>query len=451
MIADCWNRYLISLARIAFCWALSVVPLVHAQTVKDREGAVRNDRKTLSSSERWIYNDFKAALRKGEETGKPVMVALRCIPCLACSGFDAQVLMENTELTRLLDQFVCVRLINANTLDLSLFQFDYDLSFSAMFLNGDGTIYGRFGSWAHQEDAQNKATNSMKEALEAVLSLHQGYPDNGSSLSGKKPTPLPYKTPVDIPGLSGKYGPDLNWNGKVVQSCVHCHQVGDAIRLDYRNRKMPIPDQWLFPFPQPEVIGLHLAEDARAKVKSVDRDSLAAAAGFKAGDEILTVKGQPLISIADFSWVLHNSKSGDSLKAEVLRQGKKGELTISLTGKWRENPDHTQRVGTWPLRGIALGGMKLSEVSDDDRSRRGLSKDQMALLVEHVGKYGKHAAAHKAGVKENDIIVACDNITERLTEKQLIARIVEQKFPGDKVKLTVRRSGKESEIIVPVQ
>jgi hypothetical protein len=39
-----------------------------------------------------------------------------------------------------------VRVINANSLDLAKFQFDYDLSFSTIFFNADGTVYGRFGS-----------------------------------------------------------------------------------------------------------------------------------------------------------------------------------------------------------------------------------------------------------------------------------------------------------------
>ena len=72
-------------------------------------------------------------------------------------------------LVPLLDQFVCVRVINANTIDLSLFQYDYDLSFSAIMFNGDGTIYGRYGSWLHQKDPLNKTTASFKKALEATL------------------------------------------------------------------------------------------------------------------------------------------------------------------------------------------------------------------------------------------------------------------------------------------
>ena len=45
-----------------------------------------------------------------------------------------------------MDKFVCVRVVKANQMDLTLMQFDYDLTFAVMFMNADKTVYGRFGS-----------------------------------------------------------------------------------------------------------------------------------------------------------------------------------------------------------------------------------------------------------------------------------------------------------------
>src|SRR6266496_6642261 len=126
-----------------------------AADVKTRDAAVRNDRAVVGSGSRWIYNDFQRGFAEAKRTGKPLLVVLRCVPCLSCAGIDTQVLKQaEQDLAPLLDQFVCVRVINANTLDLSLLQFDYDLSFSTLFFNGDGTVYGRYGSWTHQKNAQ---------------------------------------------------------------------------------------------------------------------------------------------------------------------------------------------------------------------------------------------------------------------------------------------------------
>ena len=117
-------------------------------TVKDREGAVRQDKAAMENDSRWIYNDVDRGFAEAKRTGKPLLVVLRCVPCLSCVGLDAEVLNDRT-LQPLLDLFVCVRLINANAIDLTRFQFDYDLSFTTRFFNGDGTVYGRYGSWVH--------------------------------------------------------------------------------------------------------------------------------------------------------------------------------------------------------------------------------------------------------------------------------------------------------------
>src|SRR6185436_1652638 len=158
----------------------------------------------MEKDARWIYNDYQRGFAEAKRTGKPLLVVLRCVPCLACAGIDAQVLQE-PELAPLLDQFICVRVINANALDLTLFQFDYDLSFSTMFFNGDGTVYGRYGSWTHQKNPTDKTTAGYKAALEGALAIHRQYPANMAGLGGKQGTPPPFKTPVEIPGLLGKY------------------------------------------------------------------------------------------------------------------------------------------------------------------------------------------------------------------------------------------------------
>ncbi len=183
---------------------LGLSGLTFAETVKDREGAVRGDKATFEADARWNYNDVESGFKLAKTTKKPLLVILRCVPCLSCTGMDAAVLQEK-ELVPLLDQFVCVRIINANALDLVRFQFDYDLSFSALMFNGDGTVYGRFGSWLHQKDPLNKTTASFRQALEAALALHQGYPANKAALQGKQGGPVPYQTPVEFPTLAEKY------------------------------------------------------------------------------------------------------------------------------------------------------------------------------------------------------------------------------------------------------
>jgi hypothetical protein len=431
--------------------AVAVSFPIFAETVKDREGAVRNDKATLENDARWIYNDWQKGLAESKRTGKPLLVALRCIPCLACAGIDAQVLLQESDLTPLLDQFVCVRVINANALDLSLFQFDYDLSFTTMFFNGDGTVYGRYGSWRHQKDAQDKTTAAFKRALETALALHRSYPANKDSLSGKQGAPLPFKTPVDIPTLSEKYTLDLNWDGKVVPSCVHCHQIGDALRLTYRDKGKPIPEDWIYFWPAPETIGLTLSADHIARVESVTSGSIAERAGLRVGDDIISLAGQPLVSIADVSWALHRAPPSGSLAAVVKRDENEQKLNLSLPTGWRQKSDIARRVGTWPFRGMVTGGLVLEDLSNEERARRKLGDQDLALSIKHVGQYGKHAAAKNAGFQKDDVIVQIAGQSKRMTESELIGHLLQNHQAGEKVKATVLRGNERVELSLPMQ
>lgn len=440
--------------KAAFLLPLAVLVLATsalAQAVKDREGAVRQDRSAMENDARWIYNDVERGFAEAKRTGKPLLVVLRCVPCLACSGIDAQVLLQETDLVPLLDQFVRVRVINANALDLSLFQFDYDLSFSTMFFNGDGTVYGRYGSWIHQKNAQDKATAGYKRALEGALAIHKDYPRNKASLAGKQGAPMAFRKPVDIPTLNGKYRLELDWNGKVVPSCVHCHQISDALRLYRRKQKEVIPSELLYPWPAPETIGLTLAEDQIARVESVATGSAAAKAGLRPGDALVSLSGQPLISIADVSWALHRAPEKGSLPVVAKRGGSEQSLNIDLADHWRSKADISRRVGTWGLRGMALGGLVLENLSNQERDRRGLKQDSMALWVKHVGEYGTHAAAKKAGFQKDDVVVQIDRMTGALGEGEVIGQILQNHQAGEKLKTEVLRGSERVELSLPVQ
>ena len=436
---------------LLFLAASALYVTAFAETVKDREGAVRNDRAALESDARWRYNNFASGLAEAKRTDKPLLVVLRCVPCLACAGIDAQVLLQETDLAPLLDQFVCVRLINANTLDLALFQFDYDLSFSTLFFNGDGTIYGRYGSWTHQKDAQEKSTASYKAALTAALALHRGYPANKTALAGKQGGPVPYKTPLEMPTISGKYRAELDWEGKVVQSCVHCHQIGDAFRTSFREKKQPIPTEWIYAWPAPETIGLTLAVDQIARVATVADGSIAAKSGLRSGDEITALAGQPLISIADVSWALHRAPESGKLAAAVKRGGANHELTITLPSGWKTKADLSRRVGTWPMRGMATGGLILEDLADGQRRERGLGEEKMALFVKGLGQYGKHAAAKNAGFQKEDVIVELAGLSHRMTESELLGHLLQKHFYGERVKAVVLRAGERVELELPMQ
>lgn len=443
-----------SLCAMKCCLLLAVLfaaAVLHADAVKDREGAVRADKARMEHDKRWAYNDLDNGFKQARLTGKPVLVVMRCVPCLACMGLDTAVLMESDSLAALLDQFVCVRVINANSLDLTKFQFDFDLSFSTLFFNGDGTVYGRFGSWSHQKNSADQTLAGYKKALESALAIHLGYPANKAGLALKQPAPTPYVNPTDMPKLAERYKRDLDWNGKVVGSCIHCHMIGDAMRASYREQRKPVPDEWVFPMPAPETIGMTLAPDRVAQVSTVVAGSVADKAGVKAGDEITTFAGQPLVSSADVAWALH--RTGESAKHELVvkRGGQETSLTLDLPAGWKKDTDTSGRVSAWSMRGMAAGGLNLLDLTDEERKQRGLGTEGMALWVKGLGMYGPHAAAKKAGFQKEDVLTEVDGIKDRITESRLHGHLMQARFKGDQVPVKVLREGRTIELSLPMQ
>jgi hypothetical protein len=256
-----------------------------------------------------------------------------------CQSFDEQVVRRDPKVQKLLDQFVCVRIVQANGMDLTLFQFDYDLTFAAFMLNADRTIYGRYASrTGRRQTSQGTGIESFGKALTAALELHRGYPANKSSLAGKQPLPVSHKIPEDYPTLAARFGRPAGAGVVADRNCIHCHQISQAQKKDFEGAKRDMPLQLKLPYPMPEIFGLGLDPKEKAKVSRVWDGTSAARDGFKVGDEILTLDGQPMISIADVQWVTHNAKPPAQLKAEVLRAGKRITLPITLASDWRKAP-----------------------------------------------------------------------------------------------------------------
>ncbi len=420
-------------------FVLLVVPVsLYGQ---DRATKVRNDRKNFQESRDWIYNDLQKGVEAARAAGKPLLVVFRCIPCEACQEFDDDVARRDPIIRDLLDEFVCVRIVQANAIDLAKFQHDFDQSFAAYLMNPDLTIYARFATRSERPEREDISLEGLRKAMDAALRMHRDYKAVKGSLAGKQVSASRYKTPREYPSLSTKFTDALDYDGQVVKSCMHCHQIREAERLVYRTAGKPIPDEIVYPYPDPNVLGLKLDPTEMAKVERVAAGSPAEKAGLREGDDIVALAGQPMLSIADVQWVLHTSPRARKLPAQIRRAGKTVDTVLDLPEGWRHG-DISWRVSSWDLRRMALGGMRLDDLTDNERKAAQLPLETMALRVRHVGEFGEHAVAKRAGFQKGDVLVAFDGKRGRLSESDLLAYSTQRKRPGDVIEITILRDGK---------
>jgi hypothetical protein len=318
-----------------------------------------------------------------------------------------------------LDRFIAVRLVQANALDLALFQFDTGLTWAVFFLNADRTLYGRYGSRGQADGSEDVSVEGFRKAAEAALELHRGYPGNRAALAGKSGPAPRFATPREYPALRDfPAAVDPAKGERRNPTCVHCHNVQQAEYRFFRDQKKPIPDEVLWSWPMPDALGLSFDVKERATVKSATGSS--AKDGFRAGDEFLTLEGQPLISIADVQWVLERATSA-SVRAEIRRDGKTEALALTLPAGWRRAGDFSWRDATWgafrpDMNGVSAdGGIKITHAGPD-------------LLA--------------AGFKRDDVIVEVDG---RRFENfsRFLAYLAQERKAGEKLNVTIIRKGEE--------
>jgi len=100
---------------------------------------------------------------------------------------------------------------------------------------------------------------------------------------------------------------------------------------------------------------------------------------------------------------------------------------------------------------MALGGLVLTELDPAERARRGLKPDGLALLVKGMGQFNKHGAAKKAGFLKDDVVTRVGEYQARMTEGELIGRILGMTKPGETLEVEVLRGEGRVALRLPMQ
>ena len=386
----------------------------------------------------WIYNDLAAARAEAKRTDKPLFVTFRCVPCADCKGFDAEVAKNNQRIKHLTQEaFVAVRQVEMKGVDLSQFQFDYDLNWAAMFINADGTVYARYGTQsAKGADAYN-SIESLEKTMRRVLALHKNYPANKATLAGKLGRPKPYKTALQMPGM--KHRSKLA-SSTARNNCVHCHNIHDAEHEQLHDAGRLTHDA-LWRYPLPDNLGLQLDPGDGRIVTAVKANSPADKVGLRPGDVLTHADGQALTSIADLQWVLHNLPN---TQASVTLKATRGERAIekklAMRAGWKKT-DISWRGSLWSIKPVLAtwcAPMKEKQVK-----LLRLAKGVKPLEVRWINTGRPEGRnAKRAGLRQGDIIIGMEGKPLRMRSEHFNMHVKLNYKGGDKLPLTLLRKGK---------
>jgi predicted metalloprotease with PDZ domain len=312
------------------------------------------------------------------------------------------------------DQFVRLRIANMRGVDLSIFDFDYDLAWHAFFLNPDGAVLGRFGGRDPDVPGKYHSLKALRHSLDAALSRFKNE-------APKIPDRVKPMRAEEYPAASR-----LSAN-----ACIHCHHVHEFRRaLLQEEKRWSLDNVWMYP--DPENLGVTLDVDRGDRVIGVAAKSNAARAGIAGGDVLLRIDDVSIASSADVQNALHRApKNGDV--SIVWRTGAiEKKATMKLDDGWRK----TDVSWRWSLKSLAPNP---SIIGDDlDRSeRQRLGLDPAQLAFRHMN-FLTPPARH-AGLQANDIILGIGDQPMRMTARQFETHIRLNYRVGDEITLNVLR------------
>lgn len=176
----------------------------------------------------------------------------------------------------------------------------------------------------------------------------------------------------------------------------------------------------------------NLPDSNGALVGTVEEDSPAAKAGFKTGDIIRKIDGQPVTDATDVTERIGNMSPGEKATIDVWRDGKPVALTATI-GSW----DNTQKVASNNTSSSAHEklGLAVRPLTPQERQEVGHG----GLVVEN-----SEGPAALAGIQPGDVILSVGphNVTTVEGLKQQVDKA------GKNIALLIERNGQK--IFVPV-
>jgi hypothetical protein len=325
---------------------------------------------------------------------------------------------------------VLARVTDMRGIDIAAFTFDFDLTFAALSMHPDGTIYHRYGGRTHEAADRYLATESLVDVLERTLEEHAVYAEN--------PSPPPARPPVTVEGLA-TYAAKHDDDSK----CIHCHEVYPALRDEALAEGTWSRDA-IWSYPPPSRIGVELEPGDSARVASVHEGSPAAAAGVLTGDRLLTVAGVRVAGLSDVSYALHETDwNARELGLELQRGDERLALDLPLPEAWKRGTplEFSWRPTKWGLKPAPGFGGK--DLEAEEKRALGIAPDALAFRVDYIVDWGKarHLGEHakSVGLRRGDVVVSAGGRSDLVGVQHFHAWWRLTRSPGETVAVEVLR------------
>lgn len=337
------------------------------------------------------------------------------------------------ELDEAAADYVCVRITDLAEWDLEVARFDFDLTFAALLMHPDGTVYHRYGGRGPADASDYLSMTSLARLLRDTVGEHRAYTEHPSA-----PTVAAPQLAGELPVLQQK-----RQQGQKID-CVHCHTVNDAEHVDaVRNGRWRREQMWQFP--DPARIGLVLDREQQAMVTVVVPDSPAAKAGIAKGDWLLSLGEQRSVrTLSDVQWALQQAPFGDTTLPVRFRSGKaEVAAKLELPSGWKQcaPEDYAWRPYKWNLSPSAgFGGPALDAAA---KRELGIDPTKFAFRVQYLVDWGEQAhrgrAAKSAGLRKGDVVVSFAGKDEFRSMEHFHAWVALTGTAGVETEIVVRR------------
>jgi hypothetical protein len=340
--------------------------------------------------------------------------------------------------------YVAARVTNMSGVDLDVFDFDRSLTFAALIMNADGTVYHRYGSGDGRDSSAKVSETSFLKLLRGALESHAAYEKGPTPVLGRKK-----RTIEDLAPMQRRFAA-----GRKRSECVHCHTVADLEREQATEEgRWRRDDVWRHP--AAERIGLTLDRDDQEAIVAVAAGSAAEKAGLAAGDRLVRVSGRRVRTEADVRHALDQAPWGEAaLEVEVARGGEPRKASIILVEGWKRGDavELSWRNDVWEMRpNPGFGGAALTK---DEKAKLGLAADAFTLRIDYLIDFGPHPEdgrnAKAAGLRKGDVVLAVDGCSDFIHHRHFQAWWRLTREPGKTAILDVLSGSERKKIALPI-